>query len=418
MVERQRDQRPPNPRRISWRSVYGGGSKDKEKEQTPSPLVTPQEGVELLSYVNRSLSSSVASLPSSTSASQQPLHGPVSRTNSISENSSPTSSRPTTPLFSRWSSSSVLTKQQADSNGLERTTSRADSTKGSHTPEAGRTGTFGRKSFSSMMGGLSALSLTRISTEDGRGRSHSKPKRDSSQRARSSSNAPRGGQDDSTSTLRSRSMSPFRFRRARTRDPSPSVDALAQSDAESDTESTRDRPRSGHNSDDDSPGDGDSDNGSDSEEEWPDNDQFDPVTEANTEANSLVATDVAEPDPLEISDPLGEGVNVVVPPEPYFPTTLNHSSTRNPRRRKSTRPDPLPLQTGRPVFERDRCTISLTQGNPERALRASGRRPRRYVIASDLSDESRYAVEWGIGTVLRDGDEMCVSFSERDEPCG
>jgi len=29
-------------------------------------------------------------------------------------------------------------------------------------------------------------------------------------------------------------------------------------------------------------------------------------------------------------------------------------------------------------------------------------------LASDLSDESRYALEWGIGTVLRDGDEMLI----------
>jgi hypothetical protein len=200
-------------------------------------------------------------------------------------------------------------------------------------------------------------------------------------------------------------MSPFHFRRTRTRDPSPNVGALAQSDAESDTESTR---RSAYASDDESQGDGDSDNGSDSEEELPGNDQFDPLTEANTEANAIVNADVAEPDPLEIPDPLGEGVNVVVPPEPYFPSTLNQTSPRNPRRRKSTRPEPLPLHTGRPVFQRDRCTISLTQGDPEQKLSESGRRPRRYVIASDLSDESRYAVEWGIGTVLRDGDEMCV----------
>lgn len=210
-------------------------------------------------------------------------------------------------------------------------------------------------------------------------------------------------------------MSPFHFRRSRTRDSSPHVGALAQSDVESDTESTRDRPRSAYASDDESQGDGYSENGSDSEEEIPDNDQFDSVTEANTEANSLVAAEVAEPDPLEIPDPLGEGVNVVVPPEPYFPTTLNHSSPRNPRRRKSTRPDPLPLQTGRPVFQRDRCTISLTQGDPERTLRETGRRPRRYVIASDLSGESRYAVEWGIGTVLKDGDEMLiVTISENE----
>lgn len=259
------------------------------------------------------------------------------------------------------------------------------------------------------MGGLSSLTLTRTNTDDGRGRSGAKG--ETGQRARSSSNASRASQDVSTSTLRSRSTSPFHFRRSRARDRSPSVSALAQSDVESDTESTRGRRSASYISDDESQGDGDSDNGSDSEEELPDNDQFDPVTEANTEQNALVAVEVTEPDPLEISDPLGEGVNVVVPPEPYFPTTLNHSSTRNnPRRRKSNRPEPLPLVTGRPVFQRDRCTITLTQGDPPRALTGSGRRPRRYVIASDLSDESRYAVEWGIGTVLRDGDEMCFFF--------
>ena len=259
-----------------------------------------------------------------------------------------------------------------------------------------------------MMGGLSSLSLTRSHADDGRGRSHAKAKGADSQRARSSSTS-RAGKDDSTSALRSRSMSPFHLRRSRTRDPSPSVGALAQSDVESDTESTR---RSTYASDDESQVDGFSDNGSDSEEEFPVNDKFDLVTEANTEANAIVAAEVAEPDPLEIPDPLGEGVNVVVPPEPYFPSTLNHTSPRNPRRRKSTRPEPLPLQTGRPVFQRDRCTTSLIQGDPERKLRESGRRPRRYVIASDLSDESRYAVEWGIGTVLKDGDEMCVRLSE------
>ncbi|KAI0269900.1 hypothetical protein BC834DRAFT_819931 [Gloeopeniophorella convolvens] len=269
-------------------------------------------------------------------------------------------------------------------------------------------------SFSSMMGGLSALSLTRSSTEDSRGRSQSKSKE--TLRARSSSNASRAAQDDAASTIRSRSTSPFHFRRSRARDSSPNVGALAQSDVESDTDSTRGRTRSAYASDDESQGEGDWDNGSDSEEEWSDNDQFDPVTEANTERNALVAAEVTDADPSEIADPLGEGVNVVVPPEPYFPTTLNQSNARNnPRRRKSARHEPFPLHTGRPVFRRDRCTIAITQGHPERALNQSGRRPRRYVVASDLSDESRYAVEWGIGTVLRDGDEMLiVTVSEND----
>ena len=114
-------------------------------------------------------------------------------------------------------------------------------------------------------------------------------------------------------------------------------------------------------------------------------------------------------------DPLGEGVNVVVPPEPYFPTTLN-AANRNPRRRKSTRHEPLPLSTSRPVFQRDCCTITITNGDPARALSESGHRSRRYVVASDMSDESHYALEWGIGTVLRDGDDLCVWF--RAPTCG
>ena len=116
--------------------------------------------------------------------------------------------------------------------------------------------------------------------------------------------------------------------------------------------------------------------------------------------------DVAEPDHLEISYLLGEGVNVVMPPKPYFPTTLNHSSPRNLHRHKSTCPESLQLQTGWPIFQHDRCTISLTQGDPECALETSGCHPQRYGIARNLSDESQYAVEWGINTILGDGDEM------------
>ncbi|KAJ8583883.1 adenine nucleotide alpha hydrolases-like protein [Rhizopogon salebrosus TDB-379] len=110
-------------------------------------------------------------------------------------------------------------------------------------------------------------------------------------------------------------------------------------------------------------------------------------------------------------DPLGEGVNVVVPPEPYFPSTLNRSSFASikgkrggAKRKKSRHHETLPLQTSRPLFQRDRCTITVTQGNPE----AYNRRRRTYIVASDLSEESRYAVEWGIGTVIRDGDNLLI----------
>jgi hypothetical protein len=62
----------------------------------------------------------------------------------------------------------------------------------------------------------------------------------------------------------------------------------------------------------------------------------------------------------------------------------------------------LPLQTSRPLFQHDRCTIAVTRGH----LDAFDRRRRTYIVASDLGEESRYAVEWGIGTVIQDGDHL------------
>ncbi|PWZ01841.1 hypothetical protein BCV70DRAFT_230084 [Testicularia cyperi] len=74
----------------------------------------------------------------------------------------------------------------------------------------------------------------------------------------------------------------------------------------------------------------------------------------------------------------------------------------------------LPLIVSRPKFERNRCTIVLSHGDYEAAARTS-KRPKRYVVASDGSEESSYAAEWTIGTVLRDGDEMLVvSVMETD----
>lgn len=74
----------------------------------------------------------------------------------------------------------------------------------------------------------------------------------------------------------------------------------------------------------------------------------------------------------------------------------------------------LSLSTSRPRFERNRCTITISHGDADAAAKAS-KRPKRYVVASDGSEESSYAVEWTIGTVLRDGDEMLVvSVMETD----
>ena len=221
-----------------------------------------------------------------------------------------------------------------------------------------------------------------------------------------------GDETDTGFLARARSTSPFRRRRTKKRNTSPSVEALklSQSDVESDVEGSSSkaiRPRnnafSAATDDDDFAEDDDYEDEEESEESWDEEDVFDPITEKNTERNAIVAIS-HENDALDGPDPLGEGVNIVVPPEPYFPTTLNPRG--NAKRKKSTRQVALPTVTSRPTFMRDRCIITLTQGDPAKVLEDNGRRARRYVVASDLSEESRYAVEWGIGTVLRDGDEM------------
>lgn len=252
------------------------------------------------------------------------------------------------------------------------------------------------------MGALSLFPSNDTASEKERGRSWSRKNKQSSRACSVQEDAV----PDSRTSSRSRSNSPFIFRRTRTRDSSPAVGAL-KTDVDSDYEpSARIRPRNAFSAQADDETSGDETEGyDDSEDSWSD-DHFDPITERNTETNSLVSPTVQEE--AAFSDPLGEGVNVVIPPEPYFPTTLNES-TRQPRRRKSTKShlhDRLPVVTSRPLFQRDRCSIKLTQGDPEAALEK--RKGRTYMVLSDLSDESRYATEWGIGTVIRDGDELII----------
>lgn len=50
--------------------------------------------------------------------------------------------------------------------------------------------------------------------------------------------------------------------------------------------------------------------------------------------------------------------------------------------------------------------------NPDATKR---RRPRKYLVATDLSSEAQYAMEWTIGTVLRDGDTlMAIYVADQD----
>jgi len=65
-----------------------------------------------------------------------------------------------------------------------------------------------------------------------------------------------------------------------------------------------------------------------------------------------------------------------------------------------------------------RCIRQITRGDyarfqeeAERGLR----RQRMYLVATDLSDEAAYALEWTIGTVLRDGDTLLAVYAVDEE---
>ncbi|WFD04433.1 hypothetical protein MOBT1_003143 [Malassezia obtusa] len=72
------------------------------------------------------------------------------------------------------------------------------------------------------------------------------------------------------------------------------------------------------------------------------------------------------------------------------------------------------LVTTGPVFARNRCTVMMEYGDYAAAA-AQTKRPKRYVVASDGSEGSQYAINWAMGTVLRDGDEtLIVSVMETE----
>jgi len=237
--------------------------------------------------------------------------------------------------------------------------------------------------------------------------------------------------------------------RARARDKSPDVGALPKDSAvESDGESVADPKRfqsqaSAYSDGEDSGTEAeevvDLDDDSGVEDDRVDGDEeemmFDEETEKNTEANAVFCegdaaglgqsmTDVViedrhgDRDVLDRfgeeveQDPMGEGPNVIEPPPSLFPLAQT-----NPHSQKSSKAG-LNLVTSRPIYARDRCTITLTHGNPDGALEGNGKRMRRYVVLSDLSEESRYAVEWAIGTVARDGDEIFLISVKEDESKG
>lgn len=101
-------------------------------------------------------------------------------------------------------------------------------------------------------------------------------------------------------------------------------------------------------------------------------------------------------------DFLFPGPNVIRPPEPVFQQSTMTRRAPSPedeggKRKKATKFEPEPLETSRPEFGRNRCTIRMTQGDPDEALEQTGTKLRSYVVLSDLSEEAGYALQWAIG---------------------
>ncbi|KIM29046.1 hypothetical protein M408DRAFT_329071 [Serendipita vermifera MAFF 305830] len=294
------------------------------------------------------------------------------------------------------STTKSLADLELEANHLILSAVRSDSRPPSIKAGPSRSNSFGNgvpymSKISSIMPSLTGLSLSRTPTieDNGRGRKKEKEKAE-------------GSTSRGSSALRS--MSPFR-RRSRTRERSPSVEALRQSQSDIDSDSESVGPRSSR-----SPrnafGDGDSPSDSDDSDE-DSSDQFDDETEDNTEKNAGVEPldhqdEIGEYEP----DPLGEGVNIVRLEEPMFQAHPSIGPSGGPRRKKTLKADVLALETAPPVFQKDRCAVTITHGDPRSYC--VGRPGRKYMVASDLSEESKYAVEWGIGTVLKDGDEMTI----------
>jgi hypothetical protein len=68
--------------------------------------------------------------------------------------------------------------------------------------------------------------------------------------------------------------------------------------------------------------------------------------------------------------------------------------------------------------EAHRCVRQVIRGNYDKFqddAEAGLRRQRVYLVATDISEEAAYALEWTIGTVLRDGDTLLAVYAVDEE---
>ena len=72
------------------------------------------------------------------------------------------------------------------------------------------------------------------------------------------------------------------------------------------------------------------------------------------------------------------------------------------------------------VTSPDRTCMTIIRGEfLEMEKQGVFKRQRKYLVCSDLSPQATYAMEWAIGTVLREGDILWVAqaLGKDDEPC-
>ena len=80
----------------------------------------------------------------------------------------------------------------------------------------------------------------------------------------------------------------------------------------------------------------------------------------------------------------------------------------------------LAIYEGPVAHTPDRTVTTLVRGEYlDMEKKGEFKRQRKYLVSSDLSPQATYAMEWAIGTVLRDGDTLWVTqaLGKDVEPC-
>lgn len=133
--------------------------------------------------------------------------------------------------------------------------------------------------------------------------------------------------------------------------------------------------------------------------------------------------------PVQVTSPSGEKVSnkarTGIHPTTSFDATISDVSTpydsdheeelNDIRRAQSMKIAVSPIHSTPAAH---RCIRQITRGDFARFQEEAEqglRRQKMYLVATDLSDEAAYALEWTIGTVLRDGDTLLAVYAVDEE---